>query len=200
MTRTPADSGSPEIRVGPGGYVAVRFSPPSEPFDWPPPDAVVRLIEDEGDGGTSRWIVCEVHVDDIGVSAERLAEVPLAAVEAWANSVEGDQQLQESWNIGAGQWPDFETPSRHVLRSRKRARGMERPPALEPPGAAGLDDDFLRRLDSHYRYHLANGRRPNASIARELGSGYTAKTVSKWVEKGRRRGLIAKAPRRGRAG
>lgn len=72
-------------------------------------------------------------------------------------------------------------------------------PRLQRP-VGGLTDEFLEHVASAYRQAVLEGKHPAPELARQVGSGTSARTIHKWVSIARQRGIMPPASRQGRAG
>lgn len=180
----------PTLSVAGGGHVRLRWpADDDDPFSRPVVDDLVVGFYADAESG---WFIHMVCAWSLGLSVSDLRVLPLAELEAWANSPDGDRRLRASMRRSA---PRIRAEVDRVFTSAEDSITVAKPAPLSPPPRRGLDDDFLRLVVEHHRWHVVNGRPPNIAIADDLGAGYTAKQVSKWMNKARERGL---APRVGK--
>lgn len=101
-----------------------------------------------------------------------------------------DPEAREALGYG-----DLVRPERH--QPARAARSDRAYRLTTGPGPDGLSDAFLRRVARAYAAALRRGERPNVAMASD--SGYSVKTVQRWVYLARQRGIMPKG-RKGAAG
>jgi hypothetical protein len=179
----PADEPpSPTVSFGNAGYLAFEGGP-----DGP---LLVRVHPDK----SGSYRVRELYVRDTGqpITADRLRAIRVGAIEAMLSIPEYQTAIGSRYNLRDR--IDLER------EAKKYATTYGAPPRqpLKSPSGRGYPDEFYERVAAAYRGALARRARPVASIAVE--AGVPRSTAARWVKEARGRGLLGRAPAKGKAG
>lgn len=158
----------------------------------------VRFEREPGVPGTvylkfdQNFQLVELHVDGAGrdLSAGDLRALPLARLKATAlgrhDILSGLLGLE-----GGNASPDPDVRGQLEAACPPAARqNVDRSARLSPPSASGYTDGFLGDVANAYLAAVARGERPNVSLAKQVGKGYSRRTVERWVYIARRRGFL----------
>lgn len=132
--------------------------------------------------------VVEIYLNGRGheITPKQLRELPLLRMRS-ATMVR--PEIQAIMAAETAKWPD-----RDVAAEMDRAYGgstqwfRDKAVTLKPP-ADGLTQEFLQDVAAAYRTAVARGERPNKALAEQ--TGYTARTVQRWVYLARKAGHLA---------
>jgi hypothetical protein len=125
-----------------------------------------------------------------GISATALRNVPLAQIEALANSpVMAKALLEKMHGPSATSEPELEGV-KNRLASLAPAEPMPLPPAkLEVPASRKKPDTFYQEVATAYMTLASMDRRPATVLAEQNNVPIT--TVHRWVKEARARGFLA---------
>lgn len=140
-------------------------------------------------------VVLDVHHGHV-LDADAWRSFPISRIESEVNLPHNARLIDEHWHsTDPGDDETLSAEERQAARSKPLKVGRYVPP---PPGVRRYPDAHYQRVADVYTFFVEHGIPPAKRMAEDWGVPISS--INRWTKEARRRGLLAPARSRGRAG